>query len=238
MKRFGALAAAGLLALLMALPLGMVSAQGGAPGVNLPPAFLFGTALADGLPVGAGATIVAMAGDEKIGSAMVREKGQFGPLELMQPTGGEMTVTFTVGGRMTEYTYEWTPGGREAMVVLDANLMMMMPEPIDRGQGAQGLQGVAGPAGPAGPPGMDGADGADGPAGPPGPAGARGDAGPQGEQGVQGPPGPPGAQGPAGQDGPAGGSGAMGIIALIVAIVAVVIAIVAVVIGRRPGAAW
>ena len=230
MKRLGALAAAGLIALLLALPLGLVSAQGGAPSANLPPAFLFGTAMADGLPISKGTMIVAVAGDQKIGSAMVMENGKFGPLELMQPTGGETTVSFMVGDRMTEYTYEWMSGGREAMVMLDANLMMMMPEPEDGDQGPPGPPGVPGPAGKDG---ADGAAGAAGPAGPSGPAGAQGSAGPQGEQGVQGPPGPPGAQGPAGSVGPAGSAGSMGIIALIVAIVAAVIAIVAVVMARR-----
>ena len=229
MKRLGALAAAGLIALLLALPLGLVSAQGGAPSANLPPAFLFGTAMADGLPVSEGTMIVAMAGDQKVGATEVMMNGKFGPLELMQPTGGEMTVTFMVGDRMSDYKYDWMSGGRE-IVMLDANLMMMMPEPEDGDQGPPGPPGVPGPAG------KDGADGAAGPAGsagPPGPAGAQGAAGPQGQQGVQGPPGPPGAQGPAGSVGPAGGAGSMGIIALIVAIVAAVIAIVAVVMARR-----
>ena len=230
MKRLGALAAAGLIALLLALPLGLVSAQGGAPSANLPPAFLFGTAMADGLPVGKGTMIVAMAGDQKIGSTMVMENGKFGPLELMQPTGGETTVSFMIGDRMTEYTYEWMSGGREAMVMLDANLMMMMPEPEDGDQGPPGPPGVPGPAGKDG---ADGAAGAAGPAGPAGPAGAQGATGSQGEQGIQGPPGPPGAPGPAGSIGPAGSAGSMGIIALIVAIVAAVIAIVAVVMARR-----
>ena len=145
MKRLGALAAAGLIALLLALPLGLVSAQGGAPSANLPPAFLFGTAMADGLPVGEGTMIVAMAGDQKIGSTMVMENGKFGPLELMQPTGGEMTVSFMVGDRMAEYEYDWMSGGREAMVMLDANLMMMMPEPEDGDQGPPGPPGVPWP---------------------------------------------------------------------------------------------
>ena len=227
MKRIGALAAAGLIALLLALPLGLVSAQGSAPSANLPPAFLFGTAMADGLPISEGTMIVAMAGDQKVGSTMVMENGKFGPLELMQPTGGEMTVTFMVGDRMADYKYDWMSGGREAMVMLDADLMMMMPEVEDGADGPPGPPGVPGPAG------RDGAAGAAGPAGPAGPAGAQGATGPQGEQGVQGPPGPPGAQGPAGSIGPAGTGGALGIVSLIVAIVAAVIAIVAVVMARR-----
>ena len=226
MKRLGALAAAGLIALLLALPLGLVSAQGGASGANLPPAFLFGTAMADGLPVGEGTMIVAMAGDQKIGSTMVMSNGKFGPLELMQPTSGEMTVTFMVGDRMTDYKYDWMSGGRE-IVMMDANLMMQMEAPEDGDQGPPGPPGVPGPAG------KDGAAGPAGSAGPAGPAGAQGATGPQGEQGIQGPPGPPGAAGPAGSVGPAGGAGSLGIISLIIAIVAAVIAVVAVVMARR-----
>ena len=235
MKRIGALAAAGLIALLLALPLGLVWAQDGAPSANLPPAFLFGTAMADGLPVGKGTMIVAMAGDQKVGSTMVMDQGKFGPLELMQPSGGENMVSFMVGDRTSEYMYEWMSGGRE-IVMLDANLsgsttVMIEPE-----------AGPAGPAGPPGVPGPAGKDGAAGPAGSQGPAGSTGPAGAagadgaQGPQGVAGPPGPPGASGPAGAVGPAGAPSSMGIIALIVAIVAAIIAVVAVVMARRPAA--
>ena len=227
MKRLGAMAAAALIAVLLALPLGLASAQGGAA-VNLPPAFLFGTAVADGLPVGEGVMITAMAGDQKVGETMVMANGKFGPLVLSQPPADQPTVTFMVGDRMAGYQYEWTSGGREPMVVLDADLTMMLPEPAD---------GAQGPPGPPGVPGAAGADGAAGPAGPAGavgPTGAQGAAGAQGEQGVAGPPGPPGDAGPAGSVGPAGAPSPMGIIALIVAIVAAVIAVVAVVMARRP----
>ena len=229
MKRFGAMAAVALIALLVALPLGLVSAQGGAPSANLPPAFLFGTVMADGLPVNEGTMIVAMVGDQKVGSTMVMSNGKFGPLELMQPTGSEMMISFMVGDRTSEYMYDWTSGGRE-IVMLDANLMMSpaaMPEPEPGAAGPPGPPGVPGPAG------ADGAAGAAGPAGPAGPAGAAGADGAQGQQGVAGPPGPPGAAGPSGAVGPAGAPSPMGIIALIVAIVAAVIAVVAIVMGRR-----
>ena len=229
MKRFGAMAAAAMIALLLALPLGLVSAQGGAPSANLPPAFLFGTAMADGLNVAEGTMIVAMAGDQKIGSTMVMENGKFGPLELMQPTGGETMVSFMVGDRTSGYMYEWMSGGRE-IINLDANLEAMVLEPEDGADGPPGPPGVPGPAG------KDGPAGPPGPAGPAGPAGAAGAAGPQGQQGVAGPPGGPGAQGPAGAVGPAGAPSPMGIIALIVAIVAAVIGVVAIVMARRPAA--
>ena len=231
MKRIGALAAAGLIALLLALPLGLVWAQDGTPSANLPPAFLFGTAMADGLPVGQGTMIVAMAGDQKVGSTMVMDQGKFGPLELMQPAGGENMVSFMVGDRTSEYMYEWMSGGRE-IVMLDANLTgsMTMAEVSDGDPGPPGPPGVPGPAG------RDGAPGPAGPAGPAGstgPAGSAGADGAQGPQGVAGPPGPPGPSGPAGAVGPAGAPSSMGIIALIVAIVAAVIAVVAVVMSRR-----
>ncbi len=232
MKRLGALAAAGLIALLLALPLGLVWAQDGAPSANLPPAFLFGTAMADGLPISKGTMIVAMAGDQKIGSTMVMDNGKFGPLELMQPTGGENMVSFMVGDRTSEYMYEWMSGGRE-IVMLDANLEAMMIEPADGADGPPGPPGVPGPAGRDGAPGPAGSQGPQGPAGP---AGAAGADGAQGQQGVAGPPGPPGPSGPAGAVGPAGAPSSMGIIALIVAIVAAVIAVVAVVMARRPAA--
>ena len=41
MKRIGAMAAVALIALLIALPLGLVAAQGDAPRANVPPAFIF-----------------------------------------------------------------------------------------------------------------------------------------------------------------------------------------------------
>ena len=234
MKRIGALAAAGLIALLLALPLGLVAAQDGAPSANLPPAFLFGTAMADGLPVGEGTMIVAMAGDQEVGSTMVMANGKFGPLELMQPSGGDNMISFMVGERSSAYMYEWMSGGRE-IVMLDANLSgattVVEAEP-----------GKDGPPGPPGVPGPAGKDGAAGPQGPAGAAGAQGPAGPagadgaQGPQGVAGPPGPPGDQGPAGAVGPAGAPSSMGIIALIVAIVAAVIGVVAIIMSRRTGA--
>lgn len=227
MKRIGAMAAVALIALLLALPLGLVAAQDGdAPRANVPPAFFFGYAMADGLPVPEGTMIVAMAGDEKIGSAMAMQGGHY-ELELMQPMDMDSMVTFMIGERMVDYEYTWMSGDRMIMD-LSADLA-----------GQDGAMGPAGPAGAAGPPGVpgpagsDGADGAAGRDGRDGAAGAAGPPGPQGEQGIAGPPGPPGPQGPAGTIGPSGSAGSMGIIALIVAIVAVIIAIVAIVMGRR-----
>lgn len=223
MKRIGAMAAVALIALLIALPLGLVAAQGDAPRANVPPAFIFGYAMADGLPVPEGTMVVAMAGDEKIGSAMTMMGGHY-ELQLMQPMDMDAMVTFMIGERMVDYEYTWMSGDRMIMD-LSADLA-----------GQDGAMGPAGPAGAAGPPGVPGPAGADGSNGRDGRDGAAGAAGPpgaQGEQGIAGPPGPPGPQGPAGTIGPSGSAGSMGIIALIVAIVAVVIAIVAIVMGRR-----
>ena len=223
MKRIGAMAAVALIALLIALPLGLVAAQGDAPRANVPPAFIFGYAMADGLPVPEGTMVVAMAGDEKIGSATTMMGGHY-ELQLMQPMDMDSMVTFMIGERMVDYEYTWMSGDR---------MIMDLSADLAAQDGAQGPQGPAGAAGPPGVPGPAGADGSDGPAGRDGAAGAAGSPGPQGEQGIAGPPGPPGPQGPAGTIGPAGSAGSMGIIALIVAIVAVIIAIVAIVMGRR-----
>ena len=122
MKRIGAMAAVALIALLLALPLGAVMAQDGGPTAgNQPPATLFGMVTADGLPVPEGTMITAMVGDEKIGSTMTMPGGSFGPLELMQPSGSDMMVTFMVGDRMSSFTYDWMSGGLENKMIT-ANL--------------------------------------------------------------------------------------------------------------------
>ena len=225
MKRIGAMAAVALIALLIALPLGLVAAQGDAPRANVPPAFIFGNAMADGLPVPEGTMIVAMAGDEKIGSAMAMQGGGF-ELQLMQPMEMDAMVTFMIGERMVGYEYTWMSGDRMIMD-LAADLA------VQGGEGGRGATGSPGAAGPPGVPGPAGSDGGDGRDGRDGAAGGDGPPGAQGEQGIAGPPGGPGAQGPAGVIGPAGSGDSMGIIALIVAIVAVIIAIGAIVMGRR-----
>ncbi len=216
MSRIGAMAAVALIALLLALPIGAVMAQdGGSTSGNRPPATLFGMVTADGLPVPEGTMITAMVGDEKVGSTMVMAGGSFGPLELMEPSGDDMMVTFMVGDRMSAFTYDWMSGGLENELItadLDDSMGSMGPA------GAAGAAGVAGPKGDPGAPGEQGAPGAQGPAGEPGAAGADGAAGGQG------------AQGPVGG---AGSAGSMGIIALIVAIVAAVIGVIAIIMGRR-----
>ena len=216
MSRIGAMAAVALIALLLALPIGAVMAQdGGSTSGNTPPATLFGMVTADGLPVPEGTMITAMVGDQKVGSTMVMAGGAFGPLELMEPSGDDMTVTFMVGDRMSAFTYDWMSGGLENEMIT-ANLA------DDSGSmgpaGAAGAAGVAGPKGDPGAPAGPCAPGAQGPAGAPGAAGADGVAG---------------GQGPQGPVGGAGSAGSMGIIALIVAIVAAVIGVIAIIMGRR-----
>ena len=229
MKRFGAMAAVALVALLLALPLGLVAAQDGSqPSANMPPAFIFGTAMADGLPVPKGTMVVAMAGDEKIGSTMAMEGGGF-ELQLMESSMSGNMVTFMVGSRMADIEGM----GSEAMLMSgDRKILTLNADLVPE----EGMQGPAGSAGPPGPPGVPGPAGKDGPAGSAGAAGPAGPAGPAGEAGApgaQGPQGPQGPPGPQGQIGPTGGAGSMGIIALIVAIVAAVIGVVAIIMGRR-----
>ena len=230
MKRIATTAVAAVVALLLALPLGLAAAQDGAPSVNVPPAFLFGKAMSDGLPVPEGTEIIAMAGEEEVGSAMAMMGGGF-ELTLMQPSGAEGMVTFMIGDRMAGESYEWMSGGREIMN-LNADLGMT-PATGEPGESRPGPRGPAGPPGVPGPAGADGSDGAMGPAGSAGPAGPAGADGAQGPQGAAGPQGPPGPAGPAGQVGPAGGASSMGIIALIIAIVAAVIGVAAIIMGRR-----
>ena len=135
MKRIGVMAATAMIALLLALPLGLAMAQDGNSG-NVPPATLYGTAMADGFPVPMGTMIVAMVGDEKVGSTEVMADGMFGPLTLMAPSGDDMMVSFMVGERMSDYMFEWMSGGAE-VVMIDADLV---PD-------ASAMEGMPGPAG-------------------------------------------------------------------------------------------
>ena len=172
--------------------------------------------MADGFPVPPGTMIVAMVGDEKVGSTEVMAEGMFGPLTMMSPSGDDMMVSFMVGERMSDYMFEWMSGGAE-VVMINANLV-----PDDTTM--EGMRGAAGPRGAAG------AAGAAGSEGPQGAQGTQGEAGPAGADGADG---AAGAAGPAGEVGPSGPTGSLGIIALIVAIVAAVIAVVGIIMGRR-----
>ena len=208
MKRIGAMAATAMIALLLALPLGLAMAQDGNSG-NVPPATLFGTAMADGFAVPPGTMIVAMVGDEKIGSTEVMADGKFGPLTLMAPSGEDMMVSFMVGERMSDYMYDWMSGGAEAMVMINADLML--DDSAMEGMMGPGPAGARGPAGPDG--GM-------------GPEGTMGSEGAQGAQGTQGEPGVAGAAGADGTEGAAGPAGEVGPVAAIVAVAAIIM-------GRR-----
>ncbi len=196
MKRIGVMAATAMIALLLALPLGLVMAQEGDTG-NRPPATLFGTAMADGFPVPPGTMIVAMVGDEKVGSTEVMAEGMFGPLTMMSPSGDDMMVSFMVGERMSDYMFEWMSGGAE-VVMINANLV-----PDDTTM--EGMRGAAGPRGA---------------------AGAAGSEGPQGAQGTQGEAGPAGPAGEVGPSGPTGSLGIIALIVAIVAAVIAVVGII------------
>ena len=224
MKRIGAMAATAMIALLLALPLGLVMAQDGNSG-NVPPATLFGTAMADGFAVPPGTMIVAMVGDEKVGSTEVMAEGMFGPLTMMSPSGDDMMVSFMVGERMSDYMFEWMSGGAE-VVMINADLMLddSAMEGMTGPEGARGAAGAAGAVGPVGPEGSMGSEGAQG---------AQGTQGEPGVAGADGADGTEGATGPAGGVGPPGPTGSLGIIALIVAIIAAIIAVVAIIMGRR-----
>lgn len=206
---------------------------------NVPPSFIFGVARADGLPVSEGTVIVAVAGGREIGSAQVRANGEFGPLEMEKPPWGSQIVTFMLGGRMADYTYEWQPGGRE-IVTLNADLVMQVSETTFAGP--EGPPGPPGPAGAIGPPGPAGNDGVNGKDGRPGRDGRHGQhgldgaPGPSGAQGMPGAPGIPGdegPQGPPGAVGPQGDAGSFGYISLGVGAIAIVLAALALVVAWR-----
>ena len=224
MKRIGVMAATAMIALLLALPLGLAMAQDGNSG-NVPPATLYGTAMADGFPVPMGTMIVAMVGDEKVGSTEVMADGMFGPLTMMSPSGDDMMVSFMVGERMSDYMFEWMSGSAE-VVMINANLVPDASA-MEEMMGPEGPRGAAGPAGVMGPEGTMGSEGAQGAQGAQGTQGEPGVAGANGADGTE------GAAGPAGGVGPPGPTGSLGIIALIVAIIAAIIAVAAIIMGRR-----
>ena len=93
--------------------------------------------------------IVAMADDEKIGSAMAMQGGGF-ELQLMQPMEMDAMVTFMVGERMVDYEYTWMSGDRMIMD-LAADLAVQLGDGSMGPHRSQPAQPAA-----AGPPGVPG----------------------------------------------------------------------------------
>ena len=234
------LALLSVLALLAALPLAVVFAQGETPEDTPTPEAMtpeptqasserpvrpqrfYGMVTVDGEMAEAGTMVTAMAGEDKVGEGTVDDDGNY----VLSTEGdlGNMEITFMIGemagmpsmadGTMVE-TVMWE-GGEFTQLNLMAGEVPPTPAPTrlpvgPRGAtGAQGEQGEQGEPGPAGPAGADGADGADGARGPVGPRGAAGSDGADGADGARGPAGPAGADGADGSDGARGPAGPAG----------------------------
>ena len=236
-----------ILALLASLPLTVALAQEGGEGEETPdasspslPYVVVGFAMLDDAPAMADAMVVAMIGDDKVGSGTVGMEGAFS-VNIKDAAMGAM-VTFALmmgeGDEAMEYmamsqedVMIGMPGGRSGITNLMASSTgdVMMPGPTKTAaETAAAMRGPTGPRGPQGEAGTDGADGTDGTNGARGPAGpagsdgsdgangargsvgAAGSSGSDGADGSDGTDGANGARGPAGATGPAGADGATG----------------------------
>ena len=222
-----------VLALLASLPLTVALAQGA-------PYLVIGTAMVDDEPAMMGTMVVAMVGEEKVGSGEVFDAmGHYRLLITDGNPGDTVMISLMMGegDEMMEYMASTDgdvmigPSGGQKM----ANLMAYsgeqpaptaMPRPtktveqmIDErvrsavAAAARNIEVPAGEPGPAGADGADGADGSDGAAGargPAGPAGADGDDGSDGARGAAGADGSNGSDGSDGSDGASGSAGPAG----------------------------
>ena len=219
-----------ILALLASLPLTVALAQGA-------PYLVIGSAMLDDEPAMMGTMVVAMVGEEKVGSGEVFDA--MGHYRLMIDGGGQgdtvmISLMMGEGDEAMEYM---AMTDEDVMIGTSGERMMAdlmaysgeQPDPTavpaptltaaqERAamRGPTGRQGAQGEAGPAGADGADGAAGASGPAGADGSdgadgaRGAAGSAGADGSDGFDGSDGSNGARGGAGSAGPAGADGATG----------------------------
>ena len=210
-----------VLALLASLPLTVALAQGA-------PYLVIGSAMLDDEPAMMGTMVVAMVGEEKVGSGEVFDA--MGHYRLLIDGGG-MGDTLMISLMMGE-----GDEAMEYMAMTDEDVMIGMsgdarmadlmaysgeqPDPAatpaptltaaqERAamRGPSGLKGAAGEQGAAGEPGAAGADGA---AGARGSAGADGSDGSDGADGARGPAGADGSDGSDGSNGAHGGAGSVG----------------------------
>ena len=213
-----------ILALLASLPLTVALAQGA-------PYLVIGSAMLDDEPAMMGTMVVAMVGEEKVGSGEVFDA--MGHYRLLIDGGG-MGDTLMISLMMGE-----GDEAMEYMAMTDEDVMIGMsgdsrmadlmaysgeqPDPAatpaptltaaqerEAMRGPSGLQGVAGEQGAAGEPGAAGADGAAGARGPAGADGSDGSDGSDGADGSRGPAGADGSDGSDGSNGARGGAGSVG----------------------------
>ena len=216
-----------VLALLASLPLTVALAQGA-------PYLVIGTAMVDDEPAMMGTMVVAMVGDEKVGSGEVFDAmghyrlliGDGNPgdtvmISLMMGEGDEMmTYTASTDGdvmigasgesKMADLmAYSGEQPAPTAMPRPTRTTEQMIDERV-RSAVAAAVRNIEVPAGEPGPAGADGADGDDGDDGATGARGAPGADGSDGADGSNGSDGSDGSVGPAGSDGSDGSDGARG----------------------------
>ena len=216
-----------ILALLASLPLTVALAQEGGEGEETPdasspslPYVVVGFAMLDDAPAMADAMVVAMIGDDKVGSGTVMGMEGAFSVNIKDAAMGAM-VTFALmmgeGDEAMEYmamsqedVMIGMPGGRSDITNLMASSTgdVMMPGPTKTAE--ETAAAMRGPTGPRGPQGEAGTDGADGAAGARGPDGAAGSSGADGSDGANGARGSDGEAGSSGSDGADGSDGTDG----------------------------
>ena len=222
-----------VLALLASLPLTVALAQGA-------PYLVIGTAMVDDEPAMMGTMVVAMVGDEKVGSGEVFDAmghyrlliGDGNPgdtvmislmmgegdemMEYMASTDGDVMIGASGESKMADLmAYSGEQPAPTAMPRPTRTMEQMIDERV-RSSVAAAVRNIEVPAGEPGAAGADGADGDDGSdgaagaRGPAGPAGADGDDGSDGARGAAGADGSNGSDGSDGSDGSSGSAGPAG----------------------------
>ena len=183
------------------------------------PAIVFGQVTKGGFPVPEGSVIYAMADGKVLGTYIIKENGNYGPITLVSPEGSDI-ITFLFNNEKINEIYRWESG---EIKILQLTVDISNPTPIIEIPEQVIIEQVAGPVGPAGPPGIQGEQGSPGLQGLNGPPGPQGSQGVIGEPGINGPPGLQGEQGEKGLPGINGedASNALGPIGIVLGLVGI-----------------
>jgi hypothetical protein len=100
-----------LLALLSALVLTFSLTAVASAQEDVPHHAFTGTVMLDGKPAPEGTEITALISGEVKGFARVNEPGEYGPLNVTQPTTDGKLITFTINGQLAEQSVYWEQGG-------------------------------------------------------------------------------------------------------------------------------
>ena len=219
-----------VLALLASLPLTVALAQGA-------PYLVIGTAMVDDEPAMMGTMVVAMVGDEKVGSGEVFDAMGHYRLLIGDGNPGDTVMISLMMGEGDEMMEYMASTDGDVMIGASGESMMAdlmaysgeQPAPTARPRPTKSadqilnekvnaavrnamrdVQPEPGPQGEPGPAGADGSDGARGAAGPAGADGSDGSDGSDGARGAAGAAGADGSDGSDGSDGARGGAGSAG----------------------------